>query len=264
MKYPHTIDITRTAETISTTGGAPVDGATSTIYCDKCDAQENSKRFDVQSGIIASKGSATVYVPDRIVLDKGITIDDDVTITWKAGSTQAGRIESVDRLEDSFCREVHVIAFTIEIENIEEMIGRFDAYGEAAHESAFAGIERTAIMAQDEARVRAPKETTTLANSIQITERDEAALSVVVQTTQPSREYAAYQEFGYQGAMIVGPHKRTITMAFGRPITPVTVSVIPHTRFYNYAGQGYMRAGAELAERTLTDNVRAELEALEL
>ena len=102
MKMPHTIVVSRTSKAISATGGVPVAGSTSTIYSGRCDAQENSKRFDVQSGILSSKGSATVYVPDRIVQDKAMSTGDSVVITWCPGSTQAGRIESTDRLEDSF------------------------------------------------------------------------------------------------------------------------------------------------------------------
>ncbi len=102
MIFPHDIEITRTAITASSTGGVPVDGSTTTIYYGSCDAQENSKRFDVQSGVLSSKGSATVYVKEKVVQDKGIATGDNVTITWCPGSTQSGRIESTDRLEDSF------------------------------------------------------------------------------------------------------------------------------------------------------------------
>lgn len=101
MKYLHSCVITRTAETASSTGGVPVAGATSTVYSGKCDAQENSRRFDVQSGLVSSRGSATVYFPDGIVLSKGIAAGDDITVTWQDGTTRTGRINSSDNLEDS-------------------------------------------------------------------------------------------------------------------------------------------------------------------
>lgn len=102
QEYPHTISVTRTVVTASTTGGVPVDGTSSTVYSGECDAQENSKRFDVASGVVSSKGSATVYVPSGIVQGKAITTGDSVVITWCPGQTTSGRIESTDRLEDSF------------------------------------------------------------------------------------------------------------------------------------------------------------------
>ena len=102
MDYPHTIVITRTAVTASATGGVPTSGATTTIYSGQCDAQEQSKRFDVARGTVSSKGGATVYIEDGLVLSKGIATGDDAVITWSAGNTESGRVESVDRLEDSF------------------------------------------------------------------------------------------------------------------------------------------------------------------
>lgn len=102
MIMPHTIVVSRIPLTISATGGVPVDGSSVEVYNGRCDAQENSRRFDVQSGIVSSKGSATVYVPDGVVQDKAMNTGDSVVITWCPGSTQAGRIESTDRLEDTF------------------------------------------------------------------------------------------------------------------------------------------------------------------
>lgn len=100
MKYPHTIAITRTAETISATGGVPVAGATTTIYSGKCDAQENSRRFDVQSGLVTGKGSVTIFLPRYAVRDNGIATGDDFTITWADGSTKTGRLSETVNLDD--------------------------------------------------------------------------------------------------------------------------------------------------------------------
>ena len=101
MKYPHTCTVTRTTETISTTGGVPVSGSTSTLYSGKCDAQENSRQFNVQNGFVASKGSVTVFIPAS-VQEKGIKHGDSITVTWANGDTSTGRIESTDNLEDTF------------------------------------------------------------------------------------------------------------------------------------------------------------------
>jgi 3-dehydroquinate synthase class II len=101
MKYPHTCTITRTAETISATGGVPVAGATSTLYSGKCDAQENTRPFAVQAGIVTSKGSATVFLPDGKVESLGIRTGDSVTITWANGNTKSGRVDSTVNLDDT-------------------------------------------------------------------------------------------------------------------------------------------------------------------
>lgn len=101
MKYPHTITITTTAVTVSSTGGVPVDGTTTTLYDDKGDAQENSRQFNIQNGLVASKGSATVFLPDGKVQTLGIATGDSVTITWANGDTKAGRIESTSNLDDA-------------------------------------------------------------------------------------------------------------------------------------------------------------------
>lgn len=102
MRYPHKCVITRTAKTISAPGGVPVDGTTSQVYSGKCDTQENSRTFNVQAGLVTSKGSATVFLPNGKVLSKGISTGDSVTITWADGSTGAGRIENTSNLDDTF------------------------------------------------------------------------------------------------------------------------------------------------------------------
>lgn len=102
MKYPHTCVITSTAETISTTGGVPVAGSITTLYSGKCDAQENSRQFNIQNGLVTSKGSATVFLPDGKIQSKGISAGDSVTITWTNGSTKDGRVENTNNLDDAF------------------------------------------------------------------------------------------------------------------------------------------------------------------
>lgn len=103
MRYPHIIVITRTPLTVNTSsGGIPTEGTATTIYSGKCDAQENSKQFEVASGIVSSKGSATVFLPDGKVQLRGIAAGDSAVLTWTSGITTSGRINSTNRLDDGF------------------------------------------------------------------------------------------------------------------------------------------------------------------
>ena len=99
MNYPHLCVVTRQASTVGA-GGKKVEGATSTIYSGVCDFQENSRQHDVQGGIQASKGSATVFFPVSLT-DKGFQAEDAITVTLSPTVTQAGTVNRVDRLEDS-------------------------------------------------------------------------------------------------------------------------------------------------------------------
>lgn len=100
MRFPHSITITRTAQTISTTGGVPVDGAASTIYSGSCDAQENTRAYNVQGGIMTSKGSATIYLPAGKVQSCGVAAGDSAVITWQDGTTKTGRVDTTANLDD--------------------------------------------------------------------------------------------------------------------------------------------------------------------
>jgi phage gpG-like protein len=52
--------------------------------------------------------------------------------------------------------------------------------------------------------------------------------------------YAATHEGGFAGNVVVPPHTRTITQAFGRPIAPRSVSVRSFTRFQNVPARPYL------------------------
>jgi hypothetical protein len=78
-----------------------VAGSTSTVYCGECDAQENSRRFNIASGIVTARGSSTVFLPRGAVLRDGLRELDAITITWEDGTTRAGSVSSADNLEDS-------------------------------------------------------------------------------------------------------------------------------------------------------------------
>lgn len=98
-RFPNTCTITRTAETISATGGVPVAGTTSTIYSGRCDAQDNGRRFNVSAGIVNTRGSATVFLPFDTVLTDDVRPGDLITITWSSGTTKAGRVDNSDNLD---------------------------------------------------------------------------------------------------------------------------------------------------------------------
>ena len=160
------------------------------------------------------------------------------------------------------------MSFTIEMQNLDKLLGRFERYKGEAKKAAWRGVQRTGFEVKNEARFNAPVGTPTggtLKGSIQVTNENPQNLTLIVQTTQPSRAYAAYQEFGFQGAMIVGQHTREITQVFGRPLTtPRQVTVRAHTRFYNYAGYGYMATARLKGQTRIEPNVRAELAAVKL
>ena len=157
------------------------------------------------------------------------------------------------------------MAFSVQIVGLDRMLKRFDRYAVAAKKAVFRGVERTGFEVQDEGRKNAPFDTTTLINSIQITERNPEALSVTVQTTQPSRDYAAYQNWGFFGEMRVRPYERLQWHVFGRRLTtPITVTIPAHSRFYAYAGYGYMNTARLKGDTRIAGNIQAELEAVQL
>jgi len=57
--------------------------------------------------------------------------------------------------------------------------------------------------------------------------------------------YAAVHEFGFKGVVTVPNHKRTITRAFGRPISAKTVSVRQHSRRMNIKKRSYLGPALE-------------------
>ena len=157
------------------------------------------------------------------------------------------------------------MALTIEIQNLDRLLKRVEAYPGKARQAAWRGIERTAFEVKDEARKNAPSDTTTLINSIQITERNPEALTLTVQTTQPSRDYASYQNDGFVGQMQVGQHTRQQWVVFGRRLTkPITVTVPAHSRFYNYAGFGYMDTARLKGQTSIQGNIEKEMEKVKL
>ncbi len=151
--------------------------------------------------------------------------------------------------------------FTVKVEGIRDTIKAFGEYAERAEEAVWAGIQRTAFEAVDVARFSVRKDTSTLARSIQVTDENRQDLSMTVST---NTEYAAVIEFGFDGVQQIGAHQRTITQAFGRPITAQAVQVVTHQRYVNRPPSPYMEPAAKVAQANIGEHVNAELEALEL
>lgn len=135
-----------------------------------------------------------------------------------------------------------------------------EAYGTRAVDAVYAGVLVTGYQALDVARIEAPKDTTTLARSITL-EEDRDALAVDIFT---NLEYAAINEFGFDGVQSVRQHERTVSQAFGQRIAPVTVTVTAHERRVVRKAKPFMGPAADLAEERIGPNIDMELEALRL
>lgn len=135
-----------------------------------------------------------------------------------------------------------------------------ETYGDRAVGAVYAGVLATGYQALDVARTEAPKDTTTLARSITL-EEDRDALAVDIFT---NLEYAAINEFGFDGVQDVRQHERTISQAFGRRIPPVTVTVTAHERRVVRKARPFMGPAADLAQERIGPNIDRELEALRL
>ena len=58
-------------------------------------------------------------------------------------------------------------------------------------------------------------------------------------------EYAAVHEYGYTGPQTVKEHLRTIKQAFGKTITPTTVTVAAHTRTVKLPERSFLRSALD-------------------
>lgn len=68
--------------------------------------------------------------------------------------------------------------------------------------------------------------------------------------------YAAIHEFGYNGPQTVSPHTRTITKAFGKPISPVTVQINGFTRYMRMPEKPYLRPAIKKQSRFIMGQLR--------
>lgn len=67
--------------------------------------------------------------------------------------------------------------------------------------------------------------------------------------------YAARKEYGFQDTESVRSFMRRQTMAFGKPITPIMVSVKPFTRQANTKATPYLAPALEAASPSLADRI---------
>lgn len=70
---------------------------------------------------------------------------------------------------------------------------------------------------------------------------DDTATRVIAKVGT-DREYAAIHEYGFQGVEQVREHTRRISVAFGRPIDPVEVTVRAHARQMNMPERSFLRS----------------------
>lgn len=85
--------------------------------------------------------------------------------------------------------------------------------------------------------------TGTLAGSIntRIEEPGSSIFGRVGQLGSKSVPYAPIQEFGFSGPQTVKTHLRNITIAFGKSISPISITVNAHTRNVNIKEKRFMR-----------------------
>ncbi|WP_044561273.1 hypothetical protein [Azospirillum sp. B4] len=92
-----------------------------------------------------------------------------------------------------------------------------------------------------------------------------ATAGVSVDDASPAAAYAAFQEYGFHGTESVRGHLRTVTEAFGRAISPVSVPVKAYDRRVDYAGHPFLAptlADSAIGIRTaLADAVGAAIAA---
>jgi len=130
---------------------------------------------------------------------------------------------------------------------------KLNEYPDEAEKRLGNAVEATARKVQDSARKYAPVDTSNLQSSITV-ETD--GLEGEVFTTL---EYARYQEFGFSDTQDVKAHTRTITQAFGEPITPKSVDVKAHKRTVDYEGHHYMQKGADENKDRFKEEVAAAI-----
>lgn len=68
--------------------------------------------------------------------------------------------------------------------------------------------------------------------------------------------YAAAHEYGFDGVVTVREHLRTVTQAFGRPISPVEVMVRSHDAHLRIPERSYLRSSLRDRRQTIVDELR--------
>jgi phage gpG-like protein len=139
-----------------------------------------------------------------------------------------------------------------------EVIARLEAMPKKVHDSLLRRITRLAASLTH--HVKADKLTNqvlhvrsgNLRTSIHQSITDAAA--GIVAKVGTNVEYAAKHEYGFHGAEAVKAHLRTITQAFGRPISPREVLVRAHTRQVTYPERSFLRSAlADMSDKIKTE-----------
>lgn len=88
--------------------------------------------------------------------------------------------------------------------------------------------------------------TGTLRRSItQRVEDHDAQILGIVGADMREARYAAAHEYGFHGSVEVKEHERRISMAFGKPITPRTITVGAHPMRMNLPERSYLRSALQ-------------------
>jgi phage gpG-like protein len=145
--------------------------------------------------------------------------------------------------------------------NDQAIIAKLGSMGPRIREALRAAVTREAI-----ALTRVVKEeklsgqvlknrTGTLRRSINFSVTEDA--TGVTGSVGSALKYAAAQEYGFDGVVSVREHLRTIKMAWGRPIEPVSATVHAHSRHMHLPERSFLRSA--LLDRGPT--LRAQLHA---
>ena len=76
----------------------------------------------------------------------------------------------------------------------------------------------------------------------------------------PGRQYAAAQEYGFDGEESVGAHSREIREAFGKAISPKTIFVAAFSRHMHLPERSYMRASLDEMQDDISQGFREAIE----
>jgi len=145
----------------------------------------------------------------------------------------------------------------LNIKGFPEAIRGFDTANKKTIKAARKGLFDTAIVVRDTAKRLVPVDTGRLRDSIGIFVDTPDRLTVFADTP-----YAAVIEFGFQGSQIVRQHERTQSVVFGRPITPIRVTVRGHVRFVDRRPKPYLRPAGEIGGSKMQEIIGKRVNAV--
>ena len=146
------------------------------------------------------------------------------------------------------------------VNNAERVIARLHAVGRDLPDRVLKTVTEFALDVTNRAKRNSPLKTGRLRRSIHQEVRSSAGrIDGIVGTNV---EYAGAIEFGMKGTQPVREFVRKQTMAWGKPITPMLVSVRPFTRNINRAARPFLAPALAGVTPSLSDRLRADLRAL--